>query len=909
MGMQQIRILLIKDSPGDAKLIHQLSLEEARSTKFSIETAGTLGAGMQRLAEEKTDVVLLDLGLPDSQGLTTLSVVLARFPTVPVIVLTGLSDNDLAEQALHTGAQDYLVKGQTDTDALCRAIRYSIQRQLAEIELRQANAELDSRYEILNALDYPIVRIHPDNSINFVNNAFFQAADYPGFREQSGPELRKILGPSSILDFLREQDHERLEELKRIAYEKRLNIPPMVREFIVGVVEEFTFVDSTGAQTPIDMAVTYAKRYDTYQLNLIDTTERKAGERALRESEERYRQVVETATDIIVSSDQQGRVVSWNSAAENAFGYSADEVIGEPASVIIPKRFREAHANGMQAVVSNDGNGESIGKTIKMTGLRRDGTEFPLELSLATWATDGGRFFTAIIRDITEREQAEAKINEYQDHLEDLVEARSEELRTALRASEAANQAKSIFLANMSHEIRTPMNEILGHYQLMQRDSGLTTDQKKHLITIGKSGEHLLALINDIMELSRIETGHISLELEPVDLQNIVYDSANMFRTRTDAKGLQLEVNHAEDIVRNIQADERKIRQILINLLDNAVKFTDSGGIVVRVSTDVTPLYDLVHVTIKIEDTGRGISEDDIDGIFEVFEQTPSSKHRDGGTGLGLAISRNYARAMGGNITVESKVGTGSTMILQFEVELATASDTKQIPSPQKVVGLSLGAHPPSVLVVDDQASSRALLTELLSQIGFVTHEASSGTIAIQEAERLRPDVILMDMLMPVINGCETTSRIKKLPGLQKTPIIMISANVLVGARDEALASGVDTFINKPFKENDVLEGIASCLGITYVYENIPSDIFLPEVSVLKQVDANAVRNIPNELITKMLDMVFSGNMRQLEVLIDQVAALDADTAECLREMAHQYDYDALRELLEPGNVEYDDSC
>jgi PAS domain S-box-containing protein len=908
MGMQQIRILLIEDSPGDVRLI-QMSLEEADSIEFSIETASTLDAGLRRLAEEKADIVLLDLGLPDSQGLSTLSRLLARFPLVPVIVLTGLSDYDLAEQALLTGAQDYLVKGQTDTDGLCRAIRYSIQRQLAEFELRQANAELDSRYEILNALDYPIVRIHPDNSINFVNNAFFQAAKYPGFGGLSASELREKLGTTSILEFLREQDHEHLESLKRIAYENRLNLPTEVTAFIVGVVEEFTFVDSAGVHTPIDMAVTYAKRFDTYQLNLIDTTERKTNEQALQVSEERYRQVVETATDIIVSSDQQGKIVSWNYAAETAFGYSAEEAIGEPVSIIVPERYREAHAKGMQAVLSNDGRSDSLGRTVRLTGLRRDGIEFPLELSLATWTTEGGRFFTAIIRDITEREHAEAKISEYRDHLEDMVEARSEELRTAMRASEAANQAKSIFLANMSHEIRTPMNEILGHYQLMQRESGLTTNQKQHLVTIGKSGEHLLALINDIMELSRIESGHISLDVQSVDLHTLVYDSANMFRMRADAKGLQLEVNHAEDIVRNIRADERKLRQILINLFDNAVKFTDSGGIVVRISTDVTPLYNIVHVKIEIEDTGCGIIESEIDGIFEVYKQTPSSKHRDGGTGLGLAISRNYARAMGGNITMESKFGAGSTMILQFEAELATASDTEQIPSPQKVVGLSPGAPPPSILVVDDQVSSRALLSELLSQIGFVTYEASSGTIAIQEAERLFPDVILMDMLMPGMDGCETTSLIKKLPGLQKTPVIMITANVLIGAKDEALASGVDMFISKPFRENEVLEGIASYLGITYVYENIPSNIFLPEVSVLKQVDANAVRNLPDDLIGEMLDMVFSGNMRQLEVLIDQVTALDADTAECLRDMAHQYDYDALRNFLEPGNVNYDDSC
>ena len=468
--------------------------------------------------------------------------------------------------------------------------------------------------------------------------------------------------------------------------------------------------------------------------------------------------------------------------------------------------------------------------------------------------------------------------------------------------ADAANRAKSAFLARMSHEIRTPMNSILGFSQLMARDLAVTPTQQRYLDTISGSGAHLLGLIDDVLEMSRIEAGALSLDTESIDLHALLQDVENMMRVSAEAKNLQFEAIHDGDVPRHIQADRRKLRQILINMLGNSVKYTESGGIVVRTSAgeappEGSPDGNATRIAIEVEDTGCGIAPDEIGVVFDTFEQAGGGRRLGKGAGLGMPISRQYARLMAGDITVESVLGEGSVFRLEFQAERVAPSAVERRVSPRKVVGLAPGRPPARVLVVDDQDNNRDLLAEVLGRVGFVVREAIDGEQAVRDFHEWRPDLIIMDMRMPVMDGCEATRRIKELPDGSGTRILIVSASTSENTRAEALACA-DGFIRKPFGENDLLEEIERCLGISYIYEEEYSEDRAIRVEIPARIDSDALQSLPDGMVVEMAEAVRSGKMSLLRQLIRRAGDVDEDLAKLLNEMAERYDYDALHEVL-----------
>jgi signal transduction histidine kinase/CheY-like chemotaxis protein len=409
------------------------------------------------------------------------------------------------------------------------------------------------------------------------------------------------------------------------------------------------------------------------------------------------------------------------------------------------------------------------------------------------------------------REQAEAQLKSYQQHLEQLVIDRTAELEAAKTIAESANRAKSVFLSNMSHELRTPLNAILGFSQLMESDSALSSQHKKELKTINRAGQHLLALINDVLEISRIEAGRTTLTNAPFDLSDMLGTICDIIRVRADAKGLDFSMQQIGCLPHFVLGDSHHLSQVLINLLSNAVKYTDEGHVVLR----LTPLNNYLH--FEISDTGAGISDDDQVKIFQAFYQCEFGISKGDGTGLGLAISQEFVHLMGGEIKISSTMGQGSTF--EFTILLPETESAIVVQKTQgRVIHLAEGQSEYRVLVVEDDADNRSLLTCLLKNVGFEVLGVENGEKALTAFQSWQPHFIWMDMRMPVMNGYQATKAIRVLPNGEAVKIAALTASAFQEDRAAILAAGCDELLTKPLDEDKLFQIMAQLLELKYCY-------------------------------------------------------------------------------------------
>lgn len=464
-------------------------------------------------------------------------------------------------------------------------------------------------------------------------------------------------------------------------------------------------------------------------------------------------------------------------------------------------------------------------------------------------------------------------------------------LERSKAAAEAANRAKSAFIANMSHEIRTPMNAILGFAQLMLRSSGVTAEQQEQIAIINRNGEHLLALINDILEVSKIEANQTALHPGPFSPLKLVGDVAASLRPRAEQKGLTLEVSIGANLLDTVRADEQKLRQILLNLVGNAVKFTSEGR--VHIAADcVAPADGSWRLELEVRDTGAGIAPENLPNLFRNFEQTELGR-RAGGAGLGLAISRHYARLMGGDIVVTSATDKGSSFRVSVPVEPCQGSgdaDPSDLDSPQW--HLASGQPEVRILIVDDVADNRALLKRLLQPIGFSTAEAQDGATAIRLAEQWDPHCILMDMRMPGIDGSEAIRKIRARTPQGRIKIISVSASVFPMEEVQFRQAGADDFISKPIVLGQLMEKLRNCLELSIT--PTPRRI-APSPSL--QADTQPV-TIPEPLAVSILEAAEQADFARINQLIDEIGPREHPTIKRLRAAASAFDYESVRSLL-----------
>jgi signal transduction histidine kinase/FixJ family two-component response regulator len=466
----------------------------------------------------------------------------------------------------------------------------------------------------------------------------------------------------------------------------------------------------------------------------------------------------------------------------------------------------------------------------------------------------------------------------------------------------AANQAKSLFLANMSHELRTPLNAILGFSELMTRDPNLTSEQHRNLETIGRSGEHLLSLINDVLELSKIEAGRIVLHQEDFNLLHLIQGLEEMFRLRAREKGLSLDFEQAEDVPLYIHADQSKLRQVLINLLSNAIKFTEEGGVALRVYAIASNQKEnggqFCTLHFEVIDTGVGIIPEEQENVFDAFFQAPDQRQSQHGTGLGLTISQRFVSMLGGVLKLNSESAGGTKFSFDIPAEQVKDSDTDNVRPVQRVAGLKPGQEIFRILVVEDNDVSRDLLIKLLRQVGFDTREAANGSEAVAAYEQWRPHLIWMDMRMPVMDGLEATRQIKTSPGGKDTVIIALTASAFEENRKRVIETGCNDFVRKPFREVEIFKILSKHLGVDFVYKEDKPARKGPKAESRSKLQKEASASLPAALQKDFYKAVESIDFDKATAIVERIQELDQDLADDLTELLKSYRFDTLQKLF-----------
>ena len=482
------------------------------------------------------------------------------------------------------------------------------------------------------------------------------------------------------------------------------------------------------------------------------------------------------------------------------------------------------------------------------------------------------------------------------------TQRQSMELLKSKQNAEVANRAKSQFLASMSHELRTPLNAILGFSQVMARNSSITQEQKEYIEIINRSGEHLLELINDVLSMSKIEAGQITINESRFNLYNLLNSLREMLQLKANSKGLHLIFENIGDLPQYIQTDEAKLRQVLINLLGNAIKFTQHGTVTLRVSSPAETNaagQKEAQLLFEIADTGPGISPSEISTLFQPFVQTETGRKSMQGTGLGLPISQQFVRIMGGDIAVESQLGQGTTFTFNIQVDLVTESDEPEKSAVKQVIALEAGQQTYRILIVEDVAENRQLLVKLLVPLGFEVREATNGEEGVALQSTWKPHLILMDMLMPVMDGYEATRQIKQTPEGRETIIIALTASAFDEQRPIILSAGCNDLICKPFREEVLFEKIAHHLNLRYIYEEENSSTSACAPTLLKSLTTEDLSVMPTDWVVDLYRAALCVDDNRILGLIEQIPETEANLANALTDLVDNFRIDIIIDLTQ----------
>jgi len=712
-----------------------------------------------------------------------------------------------------------------------------------------------------------------DLHYRFVNNMFEKAYAMPR-EEIIGQHIKDIIGEANYQFALKYIDIVRSGQA--ISYENIFEVEEGKRWIEVNYVPTF---DDWGK--PEGIAVLS-----------FDITERKRAEEALRESQEQFALFMDRLPHGVFIKEEDSTVIYVNQYIKDVLG--GEHWVGRDAHAAFPE-----HPDLAEAMMADDRNALVQGQTkVEESMPDTDGNERVfVTTKFRISRTNKSPLLGGIGLDITDRVKTERELA-----------AALDTARQLRDEAEAASRAKSTFLANMSHELRTPLNAILGYAQLMARDPQLTSVQRERLETITRSGEHLLGLINDVLTMSKIEAGRTMLQENAFDLHHLLHDLQEMFQMRADDKGLTLILDITPDVPRYVYADESKLRQVLLNMLSNAVKFTQEGGIALRVGCQqqITDDPSLVDLVIEVEDSGVGVAQDELDVLFDPFVQTASGQQSQEGTGLGLPISRQFIELMSGKLEVNSKVGQGTIFRVQVPVSLAEADQVQAIDlgDLQRVTGIEPGQTAPGggpfrLLIIEDKPTNRDMLVEMLRPFGFSLRWATNGARGIEMWEAWQPHLVWMDMRMPVMDGYEATRQIKaraKAIG-QQSIIVALTASAFEEDREAVLAAGCDDFVRKPFREHEIFDVLHRHLGVRFIYETTTPESPVTEQQSLRVV----VEGLPTDWVADLHQSAIALDAERTLALTEVIRPQEPHLADMLAKWVKNFEYDKILAIIQVG--------
>lgn len=780
----KIRILVVEDE-------NIVALDIERGLKrlgYSVIAVVNNGPeAIEMVGKHHPELVLMDIQIKGGMdGIQTADEIRKRF-NVPVVFLTAYADEATLQRAKTAEPYGYLLKPFEETE-LHTAIEVVLQKHKA-FEAKQASSQADlflseERFKLFvnSVKEYAIFMLDTAGNVVSWN---------PGAERIKGYKVDEVIGRNFRIFYTQEDQisHKPEAELEIAEREGKFE-------------EEYWRVKKDGSKFWAHIMITSLRTNDGklrgFGKVTRDLTESKKIQEALLETTARKTAIFEASLDCIISMDPEGKIIEFNKAAELTFGHRREDVIGrEMAEVIIPPRMREAHRNGLKKYLSS-GVGPVLNKRLELSAIRSDGSEFPVELTIVELKLPNQTIFTGFLRDITDRKRTE------------------DELKRSKESAEIANNAKTYFLANMSHEIRTPLGAILGFSELMQSPDQTPSDIVNWGQKIKNNGEHLLKVVDEILDISKVEAGRLEVEFEDIDTQGTIFGVVNLFSQQVHDKNIKLDVHLKTPIPKTIKTDPTRIKQVLLNIIGNAIKFSPSESqidIEISLMKDTTP----PQIVFTVKDQGPGLAPEQVGRLFQPFVQADSSYTRKfGGTGLGLALAKRLAKNLGGDVTLKhTQPGKGSTF--QISIEASYADDVQFI-SDLKLQESKSAAHVKlteefpnlkglDVLLVEDALDNQLLIGRFLKMAGANVTVANDGSEGVKKALEDHFDLILMDIQMPYKDGYQATAELRA-KGLH-TPIIALTAHALAEERERSLRAGCNDHITKPVNRKGLLESIS----------------------------------------------------------------------------------------------------
>lgn len=911
------KILVVDDEPTMQLLIRKAFRKRIRQGELEFAFANNGIEALETLAANPDiDAILSDINMPKMDGLTLLErVSQLKRPTLKTVIISAYGDMTSIRTAMNRGAFDFLTKPINFEDLeitinktldhvsqIKEAIQEKKRAEEAREELSRQKALRESEQrliQVLEAVPVGVFVVDATGEAYYTNHAAKHILSGQAYRETAAD-------PAEEQEEKSEASH--LQGLKQIYTAQTQECYPEERHpLMLALTGESITVDDVelhqGKQAiPLEIAATPI--YDeagniVYAIAAFqDITERKRIEKLwadynqlletrvvrttkeLDKSEATNRAILKAIPDLLLQMNRDGICLSAI-APDNVSNILAIDrnTIGSPLDKFLPPELAKSYLSYVHRALET-GDLQVFEFLVPQDGEQR--------YAEARIVVSGENEVLAIVRDISDRKKAETALKASKD------------------AAEAANRAKSTFLASMSHELRTPLNAILGFSQLLAGNDSLTKDQRESLEIINRSGEHLLTLINDILSVSKIEAGRMTLNEGACNLHRLLHSLHDMLQLKAQSKQLTLSFEPSPDLPEYVEIDNGKLRQVLTNLIGNAIKFTESGGAIVR--ADAKPIDpqqpDQQTLIFSVEDTGSGIDETELATLFEPFVQTRIGRQSMEGTGLGLSISREFVRLMGGDITVDTEWGRGSTFSFDIKVRRATTGERRKSQDNRRIIGFSV---PPNgdvyrILIVEDMVVNRQLLSGILRPIGFEICEATNGQEAIAIWETWRPHLILMDIQMPVMSGYEAIEKIRQKEreddgDRASVPIIALTASALIEDRQKLLDLGGSDFVTKPFRQDNLLEKLSEYLGIDYLYEENGSNAKQNSETRIPALEAEDLQGMPLEWLEKLYDAALSVDNEVLLELIEHIPPQREKLIASLTNLVHNFRVDIIFDL------------